>query len=190
MPPGVLPRKATTAAEQCGVHSRPAATHHRSASAQRGSRHGKSTGGTMSAPQGLLSDFDEEIASTRRFLERVPEVRLTWRPHPASATLGELASHIAELPAWTRAALKQDTRDYPAEDGGGREPIRFDSVPNILSFFDRNCADGGGSSRTQTTRSLPGPGVSQRAMAPCSPGPRQPCSGGWCFGISYIIGVS
>jgi hypothetical protein len=52
----------------------------------------------MSAPQCLLSDFDEEIASTRRFLERVPEDRLAWRPHPASATLAELASHIAELP--------------------------------------------------------------------------------------------
>ena len=96
----------------------------------------------MSAPQWLLSDFDEEIASTRRFLERVPEGRLAWRPHPASATFGELASHIAELPGWTRAALKQDARDYPAENGGGREPIPFDSVPDILSVFDQNCADG------------------------------------------------
>jgi uncharacterized damage-inducible protein DinB len=96
----------------------------------------------MSAPQWLLSDFDEEIASTRRFLERVPEDRLAWRPHPASATLGELASHIAELPGWTRAALKQDARDYPAENGGGREPLPLDTVPDILSFFDQNCADG------------------------------------------------
>ena len=98
----------------------------------------------MPAPQWLLSDFEEEIASTRRFLERVPEDRLAWRPHPASATLAELASHIAELPGWTRAALKQDARDYPAGNGGGREPITLDSVPDILSFFDQNCADGRG----------------------------------------------
>ena len=95
----------------------------------------------MSAPQWLLSDFDEEIAS-RRFLERVPEDRLAWRPHPASATLGELASHIAELPGWTRAALKQDARHYPAENADGREPIALDCVPDILNFFDQNSADG------------------------------------------------
>jgi uncharacterized damage-inducible protein DinB len=53
-----------------------------------------------------------------------------------------LASHIAELPGWTRAALNQDARDYPAENGGGREPIPLDSVPDILSFFDQSCADG------------------------------------------------
>jgi hypothetical protein len=144
----------------------------------------------MSAPQWLLSDFDEEIASTRRFLERVPEDRLAWRPHPASATLGELASHIAELPGWTRAALKQDARDYSAENGGGREPIPLDSVPDILSFFDQAARMATGSSRTQPTRSLLAPGISQEAMDRCSPASRQPYSGGWCFGISCIIGVS
>jgi hypothetical protein len=143
----------------------------------------------MSAPRWLLSDFDEEIASTRRFLERVPEDRLAWRPHPASATLGELASHIAELPAWTRAALKQNDRDDPAENSGGREPIPLDSVPDILSFFDHNCADGRRIIQ-DTTDEGPAPGISQEAMDPCSPAPRQPCFGGWCFGISFIIGVS
>ena len=143
----------------------------------------------MPAPQWLLSDFEEEIASTRRFLERVPEDRLAWRPHPASATLAELASHIAELPGWTRAALKQDARDYPAGSGGGREPITLDSVPDILSFFDQNCADGRGiiedTSDEELARSW-----NPEAMDRCSPAPRPPCFVGWCFGISYIIEVS
>ena len=95
----------------------------------------------MAAPRWLLSDFDEEIASTRRFLERVPEHRLAWRPHPASATLGELATHIAELPGWTRAAFKHDAGDYRAEKGRSREPMMRESVPEILSLFEQNCAD-------------------------------------------------
>src|SRR4051812_16790595 len=49
---------------------------------------------------GLLAEFDHEIATTRRMIERIPEDRLSWRPHPKSMTLGGLAQHIATLPGW------------------------------------------------------------------------------------------
>jgi uncharacterized damage-inducible protein DinB len=49
---------------------------------------------------GLLAEFDHEIATTRRLIERIPADRLGWRPHVKSMTLGGLAHHIASLPEW------------------------------------------------------------------------------------------
>lgn len=47
----------------------------------------------------LLQELEQEAPTTRRVLERVPEDRLDWRPHDKSMTLGELAMHVARLPA-------------------------------------------------------------------------------------------
>jgi len=46
----------------------------------------------------LLKELEEEVATTRRVLERVPEEKLKWRPHPKARTLGELALHVAIVP--------------------------------------------------------------------------------------------
>ena len=61
----------------------------------------------MSAIQELLPEFDREMATTRRLLERVPGDRLTWKPHPKSRSLGELATHVAESRA-TLAGMGDD----------------------------------------------------------------------------------
>jgi uncharacterized damage-inducible protein DinB len=46
----------------------------------------------------MLQELDQEAATTRRLLERVPDDRLGWRPHPKARTLGELALHVAAVP--------------------------------------------------------------------------------------------
>ena len=46
----------------------------------------------------LLQELEQEAQTTRRVLERVPEDRLTWRPHEKARTLGELAMHVANVP--------------------------------------------------------------------------------------------
>jgi len=51
---------------------------------------------TMVEP--MLGEFREEAAVTRRILERVPADKLTWKPHPKSMSLGQLAIHIATVP--------------------------------------------------------------------------------------------
>src|SRR5438132_9565130 len=51
---------------------------------------------TMTAP--MLSEFREETAITKRVLDRVPADKLTWKPHPKSMSLGQLANHIATVP--------------------------------------------------------------------------------------------
>jgi len=52
----------------------------------------------MSISQEILAEFEEQAPVTRRFLERVPEDKLAWRPHRKSMTAGQLALHIAAVP--------------------------------------------------------------------------------------------
>jgi uncharacterized damage-inducible protein DinB len=59
----------------------------------------------------LLAEFDHEMGTTRRVLERVPEDRLTWKPHDKSMTLGGLATHLGNLPTWATAVLGEDGFD-------------------------------------------------------------------------------
>lgn len=46
----------------------------------------------------LLSEFEQQAVITRRFLERLPEDKLTWKPHEKSMTAGQLAFHLASVP--------------------------------------------------------------------------------------------
>jgi uncharacterized damage-inducible protein DinB len=46
----------------------------------------------------LLAEMDQEAQSTARVLERVPQAQLSWRPHPKSFSLGQLALHVATIP--------------------------------------------------------------------------------------------
>jgi uncharacterized damage-inducible protein DinB len=52
----------------------------------------------MALIDGMLQELEEEARTTRRVLERVPDDKLAWRPHPKSMTLGELALHVAMVP--------------------------------------------------------------------------------------------
>jgi len=56
----------------------------------------------------LLLDFDSEIASTRRTLERIPEDKPDWRPHLKSMPMGRLAAHVARLPDFAAIILTTD----------------------------------------------------------------------------------
>jgi len=47
---------------------------------------------------GLLGELEQEAATTRRVLERIPEAHLSWKPHPKSMSLGQLALHVATVP--------------------------------------------------------------------------------------------
>ena len=52
----------------------------------------------MSLTQAILQEFDTEAKTTRRVLERVPADKFSWKPHPKSMSLGELAMHTAMTP--------------------------------------------------------------------------------------------
>jgi uncharacterized damage-inducible protein DinB len=62
----------------------------------------------MAISQALLSEFDREMATTRKMLERFPEDKVEWRPHETCMTLGRLAGHVAEISGWTVPTMTQD----------------------------------------------------------------------------------
>jgi uncharacterized damage-inducible protein DinB len=62
----------------------------------------------------LLPEFDHEMATTRKLLERVPEDRLSWKPHAKSYSLGQLAQHVANVPYWGQLTLEYSELDLMA----------------------------------------------------------------------------
>ncbi|MER3427825.1 MAG: damage-inducible protein DinB [Pyrinomonas sp.] len=87
----------------------------------------------------LLPEFEQEIEGTRRLLERLPDDKFDWRPHAKSMSLGELATHIANIPSWASVILTSDAFDMIGPDG---QPIRLaqraGSRHEVLQLFERN----------------------------------------------------
>jgi len=93
----------------------------------------------MSISQALLPEFDHEMATTRRVLERVPEGNYDWKPHEKSMTIGRLAGHVAELPGWVPVTLEREKFDM-ATDGAQFTPLNASSRKALLEAFDKNVA--------------------------------------------------
>ena len=90
----------------------------------------------MSIAQALLAEFEIQAPVTRRFLERLPEDKLTWKPHVKSMSAGQLAYHLAFVPA----GIVRFVQNNPAE-----APKSFDfpqpaSRSEILKAFDESAA--------------------------------------------------
>jgi uncharacterized damage-inducible protein DinB len=66
----------------------------------------------MAIKDALLAELKHESSSTRRILERVPGDNLLWKPHEKSYTIGRLATHIAQIPAWISRIIKHDEFDF------------------------------------------------------------------------------
>lgn len=91
---------------------------------------------TASEPAIPLKEFDVEMASTRRLLERVPSDRGTWKPHEKSFALGHLAQLVAWMPGWITRSLRE-----PHIDLAGGDSYSFESTDTLLAIFDSNVAD-------------------------------------------------
>lgn len=91
----------------------------------------------MSISATVLPEFDREMATTRTMLERVPEERAQWTPHAKSWTLGELATHIGNLPHWGLITMEADELDVSMPTARGNN-ARFDSTANLVRAFDEN----------------------------------------------------
>ncbi len=95
----------------------------------------------MAIKDTLLPEFDQEMAVTRRILERVPDGKNDWRPHPKSMPLGRLASHVAELPSWILNSLTQTELDLAPPPGQEWTPLILATRAEMLSLFDKNRAE-------------------------------------------------
>jgi uncharacterized damage-inducible protein DinB len=87
----------------------------------------------MSIAEGLLPEFDQEMATTRKLLERVPSDKGPWKPHPKSFPLGHLAQLVATMPGWLTQTLR-DTEVNLATSSG----YSFETTETLLGEFDRH----------------------------------------------------
>lgn len=87
----------------------------------------------MAIKDALLPEFDHEMGTTRRLLERLPDDKLAWRPHARSMTLGRLATHLAELPSWTQTVIKDSVFEM---EPGEHKPGELGTRAEILALFD------------------------------------------------------
>lgn len=94
-------------------------------------------GASRSLKDFAFADLESELATTRTFLERVPEEKLAWKPHERSWTLGELATFLTTLPSWGPGILEADGLDLAA---AGQPPGVPDRLEDILGRFDGNAA--------------------------------------------------
>ncbi len=86
----------------------------------------------MSMTAAILQEFENEAKTTRRVLERVPNDKLTWKPHPKSMSIGYLALHIAANPATIAGWAAEDVTEFK----GQRQPDPA-SVDEILAVHDK-----------------------------------------------------
>ena len=84
----------------------------------------------------LLPEFDHEMTVTRKLLERVPEDKLSWKPHQKSYSLGQLAQHVAQLPRWGAMTLNEPEIDVV----GAQPPEEARSRAALLTLFDGHVA--------------------------------------------------
>jgi uncharacterized damage-inducible protein DinB len=80
-----------------------------------------------------LNEFDVEMATTRRLLERVPSERGDWKPHPKSFSLGHLAQLVSWMPGWITRTLNEPFIDLSR--GGG---YSLEKTDTLLAGFDEN----------------------------------------------------
>jgi uncharacterized damage-inducible protein DinB len=104
----------------------------------------------MSIAEMLLPEWDIEMATTRRVLERVPSDKGEWKPHPKSFCMAHLAQLVARMPGWATMMMKQPELDIAPRDGGGGQPYTIETTETLLAEFDRNAAEGRAALATAT----------------------------------------
>lgn len=88
----------------------------------------------MAIKDGLLAEFDHEMGTTRKLLDRIPDDRLSWKPHAKSMSLGGLATHLASLPHWAGTILNEPFFDLASSPGN---PAEKTSRADVLAHFDQ-----------------------------------------------------
>ena len=89
----------------------------------------------MSIAQAMLGEFEHEAKITRKFLERIPENKLAWKPHEKSHTAGALGLHIANVPGNVARAAVLDESPLPDFGALFKQPV---TAAEILSGHEKS----------------------------------------------------
>ena len=90
----------------------------------------------MTIAELLLPEYDQEMAGTRKTLERVPQDKFAYKPDPRSMSMGRLAGHVAEMPGFGVSILQADEIDMAT----GYQPFEPATSAQLLAEFDKNAA--------------------------------------------------
>jgi len=126
----------------------------------------------MSITDLLLPEFDNEIAVTRRVLERVPDDRGAWKPHAKAFPMAHLAQLVARLPAWTGMTLSRTELDIAPVDGPSFPGYTMETTATLLAEFDRNAAEARAALARATDADFAVPWTLKRAGQPMMTQPR------------------
>ena len=85
----------------------------------------------------LLPEFDEEMKNTRKLLECVPDGKFAYKPHPKSMTLGQLATHVAQMSTWAATTMDVELLEF----GPDFKPPLAATRAELLEMFDKGAAD-------------------------------------------------
>ena len=92
----------------------------------------------MAIKESILPEFDHEMATTRKLLERIPEQNAGWKPHAKSMSLGHLGVHLAQLPLWGAVTMGQTELDLSPPGGSPYKTPEFESTGAVLAAFDEH----------------------------------------------------
>ncbi|MDX1428434.1 MAG: DinB family protein [Salegentibacter mishustinae] len=84
----------------------------------------------------LIPQLQQEVALTEKFLKRIPEDEMGWKPHEKSMSIKELANHLAEIPAWITATMEKESMDLI----GYKAPAK-ESIKEIIELLKKNNAE-------------------------------------------------
>ena len=84
----------------------------------------------------ILPEFDQEMATTRRVIERVPTEKGTWKPHPKSFSLGHLTQLVASMPGWLTNAVSETSLDLAGYPG-----YSYEKTEDLLKTFDKHVGE-------------------------------------------------
>ncbi|MCO5951071.1 MULTISPECIES: DinB family protein [Mucilaginibacter] len=86
----------------------------------------------------LLKEMAEEAQTTRKFLERIPNDKFDWQPHPKSMTIRQLATHLAELTTWVSLTIDTDELDFAASPYA---PTITNNTTELLDLLEKSLAE-------------------------------------------------
>jgi uncharacterized damage-inducible protein DinB len=94
----------------------------------------------MALNEAMLPEFDQEMATTRKSLERVPDDKFDWKPHAKSFTMRQLAVHLATIPGWGAEFFYKDSFDVAPVGAPPYQLPVVNSRKELLEIFDRDVA--------------------------------------------------
>ena len=139
----------------------------------------------MRIGQSLIPEFDAEMASTRRVLERLPDDKWNWRIHEKSNPIGWVANHLADLPGWVEITICHDALDVEPEPGQRYQSPTEPNRDAVLALFDANVAEARELLETVDDETLYGPWRLLRLGEELMSMPRLVCLRTWV--LNHII---